>query len=110
MSSKFICSLWPLSLPPREAWIEIMRSVLNLSAGDESLPPREAWIEIVAVNVILAFNCRFPRGKRGLKLHHRPRGQGHQKSLPPREAWIEMLWIRSCSFKDLVASPAGSVD
>ena len=40
-----------MSLPPREAWIEIGAGVV---AGDvsKSLPPREAWIEIVSLIAI----------------------------------------------------------
>ena len=38
-------SLASLSLPPREAWIEII-STEELAHIMQSLPPREAWIEI----------------------------------------------------------------
>ena len=34
-----------VSLPPREAWIEI-HSYVPGCLGPKSLPPREAWIEI----------------------------------------------------------------
>ena len=34
-----------MSLPPREAWIEIAVGFSGL-ASPKSLPPREAWIEI----------------------------------------------------------------
>ena len=56
-----------MSLPPREAWIEMWRYARQAHLAP-SLPPREAWIEIKSIV--------FPE---------RPAG-----SLPPREAWIEM--------------------
>ncbi len=56
-----------LSLPAREAWIEIPISTI-LSCFLKSLPAREAWIEIP---LWLGFygqpTSRFPQGKRGLK-------------------------------------------
>ena len=56
-----------MSLPPREAWIEMnVLGVMDVSVV--SLPPREAWIEIDAtVTLAATLTCRFPRGKRGLK-------------------------------------------
>ena len=35
-----------MSLPPREAWIEIIVIAEFFIIGGVSLPPREAWIEI----------------------------------------------------------------
>ena len=35
-----------MSLPPREAWIEIYPDCLLHGDAQRSLPPREAWIEI----------------------------------------------------------------
>ena len=78
-----------LSLPPREAWIEITTLPDGMYYEVTSLPPREAWIEI----------------ERNLVHIHLV-----QLSLPPREAWIEMMptiWTTKSRF---VASPAGSVD
>ena len=41
---------WPgQSLPPREAWIEIIKDTVGDTALAASLPPREAWIEIVSL-------------------------------------------------------------
>ena len=57
-----------LSLPPREAWIEIIASMTAAAQKTPSLPPREAWIEMHSAT---AFS-QCPR------------------SLPPREAWIEI--------------------
>ena len=56
-----------------------------------SLPLREAWIEMR----MLAFQLRsrlgrFPCGKRGLKCHIGSKGLGLGRSLPLREAWIEI--------------------
>ena len=76
-----------MSLPSREAWIEIrLADALHVDEG--SLPPREAWIEI------------FPSG-----LHTTPGW-----SLPPREAWIEIMATMKVKLASKVASPAGSVD
>ena len=57
-----------VSLPPREAWIEILTTQRN-PYGLESLPPREAWIEMP---------CKFISWS------------ALSMSLPPREAWIEI--------------------
>ena len=35
-----------VSLPPREAWIEIAKDMTVAPGMLTSLPPREAWIEI----------------------------------------------------------------
>ena len=84
---------WPsvkkMSLPPREAWIEIHLSVSS-SQDFASLPPREAWIEIhLGQGNRLQYPSRFPRGKRGLKFSDVQIVDTH---------YLE------------VASPAGSVD
>ena len=57
-----------------------------------SLPPREAWIEISGVYNLPAclFHGRFPRGKRGLKYSNNQPAPFEATSLPPREAWIEI--------------------
>ena len=75
------------SLPPREAWIEIVRK-MEQDGILRSLPPREAWIEIVFLGVEYIFRW----------------------SLPPREAWIEIDSSRFSMSGHIVASPAGSVD
>ena len=75
------------SLPPREAWIEIIRR-MGRDTFSPSLPPREAWIEITG----------------------RGRKNPQPESLPPREAWIEMLPAPSATHVAAVASPTGSVD
>ena len=36
-----------MSLPPREAWIEILVVSVCFSSPPVSLPPREAWIEMM---------------------------------------------------------------
>ena len=77
-----------MSLPPREAWIEII-GILDKDAKTMSLPPREAWIEInLDPSAVTLPEGRFPRGKRGLKLQY---------------------CLDHCYFRR-VASPAGSVD
>ena len=77
-----------MSLPPREAWIEIFPGAVA-TAAPWSLPPREAWIEIrVNGNAVKDVHSRFPRGKRGLK-------------------WHQSLLFHAFT---AVASPAGSVD
>ena len=56
-----------------------------------SLPSREAWIEISpAMRVMRPVLCRFPRGKRGLKFRVLPKEAPESWSLPSREAWIEI--------------------
>ena len=56
-----------MSLPPREAWIEIIIHAPTITAVP-SLPPREAWIEIGNMPTFnFEVKGRFPRGKRGLK-------------------------------------------
>ena len=76
-----------------------------------SLPPREAWIEIYLTILYLRIKLgRFPRGKRGLKLN---RSNGYEKeivSLPSREAWIEIYGSILVVSTLPVASLAGSVD
>ena len=100
-----------------------------------TLPPREAWIEI-ALSWRWWTNTtgRFPRGKRGLKFSiykllvivfvtlppreawieitpgKRPASPPHGLTLPPREAWIEISarYLLAENLAD--ASPAGSVD
>ena len=56
-----------------------------------SLPPREAWIEIVRIaDDGGVYGGRFPRGKRGLKFTVNEAAEIYGMSLPPREAWIEI--------------------
>ena len=56
-----------------------------------SLPPREAWIEIKAVGLPNGKEYgRFPHGKRGLKYQSGNAARRGHGSLPPREAWIEI--------------------
>ena len=43
------------SLPPREAWIEIVSLALE-TLGTMSLPPREAWIEMLKNQISLKEN------------------------------------------------------
>ena len=43
-----------MSLPPREAWIEMAKYKHKLKKYGVSLPPREAWIEILTKGVSLA--------------------------------------------------------
>ena len=57
-----------MSLPPREAWIEIAGNSVTLNVSAMSLPPREAWIEIMTISIYAT----------------------KEESLPPREAWIEI--------------------
>ena len=76
-----------VSLPPREAWIEI-GVVASFCVITTLLPPREAWIEISAARYL----------------------SPPVLSLPPREAWIEIMDTEIELFKSEVASPAGSVD
>ena len=83
MLSSFIFS----SLPPRGAWIEIMKP-WKAERICESLPPRGAWIEILSLN------------PEPLDL----------LSLPPRGAWIEIYPVGSIYMSVNVAPPAGSVD
>ena len=112
-------SNWPnpcppeeMSLPSREAWIEIAVKLSSMSLSWRSLPPREAWIEIATSNCAARSLCRFlrgkrgeipakccirrkdlscfSRGKRGLKYEGTPRREPEQRSLPSREAWIEI--------------------
>ena len=57
-----------------------------------SLPSREAWIEILNYNQVgLRRPGRFPRGKRGLKFVNDDYWGDEEKSLPSREAWIEII-------------------
>ena len=107
-----------MSLPSREAWIEICLWPKRSCSALWSLPSREAWIEMIkAMRLLASVKCRFPRGKRGLKLQESykirrlkrrfPRGKrglkfpGHDHkaqifmSLPSREAWIEISAFRS---------------
>ena len=56
-----------MSLPSREAWIEIETMGVTASQAS-SLPSREAWIEIALAAILAIAGGRFPRGKRGLKL------------------------------------------
>ena len=46
-----------MSLPPREAWIEIHFSTSQSDTSILSLPPREAWIEIVAFISAFSMAC-----------------------------------------------------
>ena len=76
-----------------------------------SLPPREAWIEIYfSYSFLKRLIGRFPRGKRGLKCHLYGTAPAARESLPPREAWIEILHLPYRKTPAQVASPAGSVD
>ena len=77
-----------------------------------SLPPREAWIEMLEPRPqTLLSVSRFPHGKRGLKLDGVKEDQIEKMSLPPREAWIEILLLLNLSIElKRVASPTGSVD
>ena len=54
--------------------------------------------------------CRFPRGKRGLKLINFIKGKIEEESLPSREAWIEIFPGGIPGRTGSVASLAGSVD
>ena len=76
-----------------------------------SLPSREAWIEITWTKAgMLHRCCRFPRGKGGLKFL-RDYGAVHRPgSLPSREAWIGIAPYMPTAVSALVASPTGSVD
>ena len=77
----------------------------------ESLPSREAWIEIdYHIAPIEIKDCRFPRGKRGLKLPIPDHSQAKILSLPSREAWIEIICPNPHTGGYVVASLAGSVD
>ena len=58
-----------LSLPSREAWIEIL-AAFTLITSSVSLPSREAWIEIFAIE-------KWTKRQ--------------DSSLPSREAWIEII-------------------
>ena len=98
-----------------------------------SLPSREAWIEIDGEELVASLHGgRFPRGKRGLKLNPSMLFVSFPMSLPSREAWIEIgtqgpcdrpalslssreAWIEinlmcTCMSPAMVASLAGSVD
>ena len=56
------------SLPTREAWIEILHDHREAAAPRMSLPTREAWIEIHFDSAFeIRFAGRFLHGKRGLK-------------------------------------------
>ena len=76
-----------------------------------SLPPREAWIEITISSAMrLIAPGRFPHGKRGLKSKIVDISTAGKPSLPPREAWIEIMLIPLKLRAENVASPTGSVD
>ena len=78
------------SLPPREAWIEIP-AAMKWTSSRWSFPPREAWIEITVDDVgEVLRKGRFPRGKRGLKYGIANVADLYNLSFPPREAWIEI--------------------
>ena len=59
-----------LSLPSREAWIEIINLESRKGRRPLSLPSREAWIEIIIKTALFS---------------------SEETSLPPREAWIEIF-------------------
>ena len=122
-----------LSLPSREAWIEIFLNhqkivppICRFPRGKRglkfcvflcavpslaSLPSREAWIEMTMPTIITpSTSGRFPRGKRGLKLEEMYDLFEIKRSLPPREAWIEISHTILWKKRSKVASPAGSVD
>ena len=76
-----------------------------------SLPSREAWIEIfVSPASLSVWQSRFPRGKRGLKSEEEGNSETTEGSLPSREAWIEILMPAFLFVIASVASLAGSVD
>ena len=76
------------SLPPREAWIEILSSSSESPIRSGRFPRGKRGLKCVVHLNHLAIIGRFPRGKRGLKFKAK-RIKG----------WLED-----------VASPAGSVD
>ena len=76
-----------------------------------SLPSREAWIEIDGEELVASLHGgRFPRGKRGLKLNPSMLFVSFPMSLPSREAWIEIANLCGIFGSLWVASLAGSVD
>ena len=78
-----------------------------LSFVVESLPPREAWIEIIVHSVVrLCSGCRFPRGRRGLKFVCVKVCFFLIASLPSREAWIEIS-VNAPSIAALGRFPCG---
>ena len=76
-----------------------------------SLPPRGAWIEIMRINAARSINPgRSPHGERGLKYIAKEMQKAYERSLPPRGAWIEIKIMSFVDEKSLVAPPTGSVD
>ena len=56
-----------------------------------SLPSRGAWIEMLTNAAINNdYDCRSPRGGRGLKYKKDAGGDAEVSSLPSRGAWIEI--------------------
>ena len=99
-----------MSRPTRGAWIEIALSDLQYFAF-WSRPTRGAWIEIHHGGQRgKFFDCRAPRGARGLKLLPMSHIRFDDESRPTRGAWIEMHHIMTIIPYILVAPHAGRVD
>ena len=122
-----------LSLPPRGAWIEILK-MLKVTGTLESRPPRGAWIEIdiTKISKYCSSLSLPPRGAWIEIISGFCDGYAKEMSLPPRGAWIEIplmvrateigsslpprgAWIEMFSFSThrkslVVAPPTGSVD
>ena len=109
-----------VSLPPREAWIEMLPELLflpppqgrfprgkrGLKSGRSlalwgflrSLPPREAWIEIRCFLYFSRTLMSLPPREAWIEIIYRGRSPVRASSLPPREAWIEICF-RHTSYK-----------
>ena len=76
-----------------------------------SLPPRGAWIEMIrGCQQPQPQPCRSPHGERGLKYKNLQKIIKATESLPPRGAWIEIDQNGETNGGFVVAPPTGSVD
>ncbi len=101
-------SCW--SLPAREAWIEIdidyrWDGGLNVASRKGSVDWNLSYLML-----LVRLLCRFPQGKRGLKLGTLINSYANAWSLPAREAWIEIIGYVISLSRSAVASRKGSVD
>ena len=81
-----------MSLPSREAWIEIIPEPFPVTAPAQGRFPRgkRGLKYVLDLKYGKGVLGRFPRGKRGLKSPAAAKKTDRTMSLPSREAWIEI--------------------